>query len=354
MLIESSIKITPVAQSRIHEIDMNNLPFGKIFSDHMMVANYKDGKWEQPQIVPYGKMQMMPSLSALNYGQSIFEGMKAFKTVTGDTVLFRPYDNYKRMNRSAYRLSMPEIPEHIFMDGLTELIRLDRQWVPSPSQGSLYIRPLYFATEECIGVKASDSYTFVIFTCPVGPFYKDPVNLLATKEFIRAAVGGTGAAKAAGNYAGSLMPDKLAKQRGYHNVMWLDASEHQFIEECGTMNIFFVIGDTIITPQLTGTILAGITRDSVIRLLKDNNYKVENRRITIYEIEEAYFSGNLTEVFGTGTAANIAPIGKIGFGGKDMILPPVSERKITNWLSQTLDDIKNGLANDPYHWTVRV
>ncbi|MEZ4825963.1 MAG: branched-chain amino acid aminotransferase [Bacteroidia bacterium] len=353
-ILESSIQIKKVKSSRISEVNMNKIPFGRIFSDHMLVARYDEGKWYSAEIVPYEKLAIAPSVSALHYGQAVFEGMKAFRGPLGDALLFRPEENFKRLNRSAHRLCMPEIPESIFMNGLKELVNLDQAWIPSVEQGSLYIRPLYFATDEYIGVKASQSYMLAIMTCPVGAYYNDPVNLLATTEYIRAAIGGTGAAKAAGNYAGSLWPDKIAKEHGYNNILWLDAKEHQYIEECGTMNIFFVIDDRVVTPRLTGTILQGVTRDSVLRVLRDNGYHVEERQISIYEIQAAYDSGSLKEAFGTGTAVTVMPVGKIGFNGRDMVLPPVEDRPVSNWLADTMADIRNGVIKDPYGWVVKV
>lgn len=346
----NGISITGVTNSRLSTIDMDNIPFGRIFSDHMLVADCIDGEWQAPEIVPYGALNFTPAMSALNYGQSIFEGMKAYKRPDGAPVFFRIMDNHKRMNLSATRMCMPQIPESIFINGIKTLIELDRQWLPSGDQGALYVRPLLFATDDYIGVKSSDNYKFVVFTCPVGAYYTTPVNLLATKEFVRASVGGTGAAKAAGNYAAAMMPDKMAKSKGYNNILWLDGKDHQYIEECGTMNVFFVIGDTVLTPRLTGTILQGITRNSVLRLLKDNGYKVEERPISIYEIEAAYNEGMLRDAFGTGTAASIAPINKIGFAGKDMQLPEVADRKVSTWLSDTLNGIKYGQITDPYGW----
>ncbi|MCL4137667.1 UNVERIFIED_CONTAM: hypothetical protein GTU68_032266 [Idotea baltica] len=333
---------------------MNNIPFGREFSDHMLVARYNDGKWQNPEVVPYGPIPFNPSMSALNYGQAVFEGMKAYKSPKGEILLFRPEDNFKRINQSAHRLCMPPIPHSVFMDGLKALLKLDHQWTPNADQGALYIRPLYFSTDEYIGVKASDSYIFTIFTCPVGSYYTEPVNLLATKDFVRAGIGGTGSAKAAGNYAGSLLPDKLAKAQGYHNVLWLDGREHQYIEECGTMNMFFVIDNKVVVPKLTGTILPGITRNSVIQLLKDKEYEVEERQVSIYELREAYREGRLQEAFGTGTAATIAHIAKIGFSGEDMILPPVEDRNVGNWLKTTLESIKLGLTEDSHNWTEKV
>ncbi len=352
--LESPIRIEKVEQSRLHSLKAGDIPFGRVFSDHMLVANFRNEKWEAPEIKPYGPLSLPPSTSTLNYGQSVFEGMKAHKGLKGETLLFRPQSNFHRLNRSAARLCMPEVPESIFMDGIKTLVDLDKAWIPNDEQGALYIRPLYFGIDEFIGVSASENYLFVIFTCPVGAYYSKPVNLLATKDFIRAAIGGTGSAKTCGNYAASLWPDRIAKAQGYDNVLWLDAKEHRYVEECGTMNVFFVIDDIVVTPPLSGTILPGITRDSVLRLLKDNEYKVEIRPISIYEIEEAYEAGVLQEAFGAGTAATISHIAKIGFSGRDMILPPIENRTVGNWLGTTLAKIKVSEADDPYGWIVRV
>lgn len=353
-ILEHPIQIHQTSQSRLPEVDMNNIPFGRIFSDHMLVARYANGKWQQPEIRPYGSLNLAPSISALNYGQSVFEGMKAFRQEDGQPVLFRPQDNHARINRSGQRLCMPEIPANVFMDGLKELIRLDHDWIPHKDQGSLYIRPLYFATDEFIGVKASESYMLTIFTCPVGPYYTEPVSLLASKDFVRAAIGGTGAAKAAGNYAGAMLPDKLAKSRGYNNVLWLDAKENRFVEECGTMNIFFVIDGKVITPALSGTILEGITRNSAIQVLRESGHEVEERPISIYEVQGAYHEGRLQEAFGAGTAATISHIAKIGFAGSDMILPDIADRKVGPWLGDKLERIKYGIDKDAHGWVVPV
>ena len=349
-IVSSSIKIRPVPVSRRSEIDMDQIPFGRTFSDHMLIARYENGAWQEPEIIPYGPLNFAPSISALNYGQSVFEGMKAHKSPSGDVLLFRPEENFKRMNYSAYRLAMPQIPEEIFMEGIRELVRLDQSWVPNADQGALYLRPLNFAVDEYIGVKASDSYIFTVFTSPVGPYYKEPVKLLVTKDYIRAATGGTGAAKAAGNYASALLPDKLAKQQGYHNVLWLDGRNQEYIEECGTMNIFFVVDDIIITPRLSGTILPGITRNSVIRILEDKGYNVQARPISIYELQQAYRENRLKEAFGTGTAATISHISTIGFAGEDWNLPAVEERRVGPWLSDQLVGLRTGIIEDSYGW----
>lgn len=350
----STIRIQPVHTSRLPQLDVNHIPFGRIFSDHMLVAHYRNGAWEAPEIMPYGPLPIAPSVSALNYGQAIFEGMKAYRAPGGGTLLFRPEKNLQRLNHSAARLSMPALPEALFLEGLSELVRLDQGWVPPADKGSLYIRPVMFASDEFIGVRASESYIFSIITCPVGPYYAEPVSLLATKDYIRAAIGGTGSAKTAGNYAAAMLPDKLAKAQGYNNVLWLDAHEHKYVEECGTMNIFFIIDDVVVTPRLGGTILPGITRNSCIQLLRDNGYKVETRPISIYEIQEAYHEGRLKDTFGVGTAAVVTQVARIGFGGDDMVLPPVAERRTSNWLKQTLLHIQTGAAEDPYGWVVTV
>ena len=352
--LKTPYKIQRTPHSRISELDTDSIPFGRIFADHMLVCDYADGKWEEPVIVPYGKMLFSPSISALHYGQSIFEGMKAFKNSAGEPLLFRARDNYERMNRSAARLCMPEIPEDIFLGGLRELVSLDRDWIPNKEGYSLYLRPFYFATDEYVGIRPSETYKFIIFSCPVGAYYPEPVNLLISDEFVRASERGTGESKAAGNYAASLLGAKRAQEKGYHNVIWVDAKEYKYVEECGTMNIFFVIDGVAITPSLTGTILRGVTRHSVITLLRDKGIPVEERRITAEEIYEAHKAGKLNEAFGTGTAATIAHVNKIGFKGEDMQLPPISERKIGPWLLQTLSDLRTQKIEDPHGWVEKI
>jgi branched-chain amino acid aminotransferase len=351
----STMNIRRVENSRIGSVDMNNLPFGRVFSDHMFIARCHKGEWETPEIVPYGKLEMSPANASLNYGQSVFEGMKAFRGKDGRPVLFRPEDNWERMNFSATRMCMPHIPEAIFMEGLKALITLDEAWIPTEAKGSLYIRPIYFASDEVIGVHSSDSYTFAIITSPSGPYYSKPVRVLVEETYVRAANGGTGDAKAAGNYAAGMLPDKLAKEQGYQSLMWLDARQRKYIEECGTMNVFFVVEDnTVLTPSLSGSILHGITRDSVIQLLEHHGYRVEERRIAIQEIADLYYGGLLTDAFGTGTAATIAHIAEINYGGNAIMLPPVEERVLSNWLARTLSDIRAGRAVDTFGWTLRL
>ena len=345
-----SISIEKTTNSRLATLDLENIPFGKIFSDHMLVATYDQGSWQTAKIVPYGSLELAPSLSALHYGQSIFEGMKAYKSPTGKPLLFRPDANYQRLNQSAERLCMPPVTKEIFMDGLKQLIQLDADWIPQQDNSVLYIRPVYFAADESIGLKPSSRYQFIIITCPVGSYYSEPVRLMVTKKYVRACEGGTGAAKVAGNYAASLLADKEAKAQGYDNVIWLDAVHHQYIEECGTMNLAFVIDEKVVTPKLTGTILPGITRDSVMTLFRDMGITVEERLIKIDEIAEAYQQGRLKEAFGMGTAATIAQISTIHYQGEDMILPPISDRQYSTAVYQKLEQIKTAQCDDPYGW----
>ncbi len=348
------IKTLRSPSTRIHEVDFTNLPFGRIFSDHMLVADCKDGSWSEPQIVPFGTIPVLPCMTSLHYGQAIFEGMKAFKQPNGNAVLFRPEENYARMNHSAWRLCMPEVPHEIFVDGMKELVQLDNQWIPRTEGSALYIRPFMFATDEYVGIKPSDNYKFIIFSCPVGAYYPEPVALWVSRNFVRAVEGGTGEAKAAGNYAGGLIGQKRAKKRGYHSVLWLDAQSRKYVEECGTMNIFFVIDGVLITPELTGTILKGVTRDSILTLAKGLGIPAEVRRIKIKEIQAAWQQGRLQEAFGTGTAAVISHVVKIGYRKIVMELPPVEERKIGNALLAKLNDIRMGRVEDEHQWIVKV
>lgn len=348
------IAIKKVAKSRLHGLDLNNLPFGKHFADHMFVADYRDGQWVESSIVPYDKIPMSPASSMMHYGQAIFEGMKAYRNDNGEIQMFRPLDNFKRMNVSAVRMAMPEIPEEIFMEGLLQLVKLDKGWVPDGENSSLYIRPFFIGTDEYLGVKASDSYKFMIITAPVGQYYTHPVKVLVETNYIRAVEGGVGYVKASGNYGRSLYPTKLAQQKGYDQIIWTDARHHRYVEESGTMNLMFVIDDTLITPPTGDTILAGITRDSVLTLARDWGMKVEERRISLDEVIEAHGKGVLQEAFGTGTAATIAHISLIGFEGIDYELPPVEKRAFSPKVAKSLNDIRKGRAADPHNWMMKV
>jgi branched-chain amino acid aminotransferase len=351
---EFNINITKTNNSKIDQVDFDNIPFGQIYSDHMLVANFVDGKWDTPEIKPFENMSYSPAMSALHYGQSIFEGMKAFKTSEGAVQLFRPYENLERLNKSARRMSMEEIPEDIFIEGLKQLVALDKDWVPGQEGSSLYIRPLLFATDEYIGVKSSKNFTFLIITCPVGKYYAQPVKVLAADKFVRAIPGGVGDAKTAGNYAAAMLPATQANLEGYDQVLWMDGYEFKYTQEIGTMNFFVEIDGKIYTPKLNGAILEGITRDSVITLLKQNGYDVVEKDLSIEEIFDAATNGKLTDAFGSGTAASISHISAIGWDGKEVQLPAVANRKVSNWLYEQLEGIKTGKVEDANNWNTPV
>ena len=351
MLSEAlEIQVNRVGDSRVSEIDFDNIIFGRQFSDHMFETDYSDGEWGAHRIGPYQPIMLSPSCLALHYGQTIFEGLKAYKHPNGEVKVFRPLDNFRRLNRSAVRMCMPEIDPDLMLESLKQLLKLDSSWVPSKKGSSLYIRPFMFATDEYVGVKPSESYRTIIFTCPVGPYYATPLKVKIETDFTRAAEGGTGYAKAGGNYGSALYPAKLAQEQGYHQLIWTDAKEHNYIEESGTMNIMFQIGDTLVTPPAGPTILEGITRDSVLCLALDEGITVEERRITVDEIVDAYKAGELKDAFGIGTAATIAPIELIGHDGVDMMLPPMDERQYSSRIAARLDAIRYGEAEDVFGW----
>lgn len=349
------IEVQTAKQSRISELDVNNLPFGKAFADHMFIVDYKDDAWQQPRIVPFGNLTMSPATSALHYGQTIFEGMKAHKSDKGEVLLFRPLENHKRINISAARMCMPSVPEKIWMEGLVNLLRLDSEWVFQNEGCSLYIRPFMFAIDEFIGVRASKSYRFMIFCSPSGPYFKDPVKVLIETKYTRASEGGVGFTKAAANYGISLYPTKLAQDKGYHQIIWTDAKEHKYIDEAGMMNVMFVINNVLVTPDLsTNTILAGITRDSLMTIAKDWGMKVEERRISVQELMNAYQNNILQEAFGCGTAATVAHISTIGYKGKDYVLPPITDNSFSKKVANHLTDIRRGRVEDIHNWTYKV
>jgi len=352
---ELSIKVEKVKQTRLNEVDFNALKFGREFSDHMLIAEYDNGVWSQPSIQPYGKLAFAPSSSVFHYGQAIFEGMKAYRSVDDEVLLFRPQENFKRLNRSAIRMSMAEVPEEIFMDGIKQLINLDIDWVPKAEGQALYVRPFLIADDEFIGVKASNRYKFMVITSPTAGYYSGAVSVKVEEHYARACEGGIGAAKAAANYAASLLPAQKAKAEGYDQLIWTDSKTHNFIEESGTMNIMFVIGDTLLTPSLeTKTILPGITRDSLLNLARDWGMKVEERQVSVEEIIEAHQTGSLKEAFGAGTAATIAPISRIGYGGKDYQLSDYNSWEFANKAKSVLEGIKRGRIEDTFGWTVKV
>ncbi|WP_313269154.1 branched-chain amino acid aminotransferase [Sphingobacterium sp.] len=348
-----SIRVEPTQNSRLSQVDFDNLKFGKILSDHMLVANYDDGEWKDVSIVPYGDISISPSMSALHYGQAIFEGIKAYKFADGTVSIFRPDRNWERFNKSAARLQMPEVPEEIFMDGLSKLLDIDRNWIPAKEGSSLYIRPFMFATEAALGVHPSKSYKFIIITGPVGAYYSKAISLKVETYYTRAAEGGVGFSKNAGNYALSLYPTQLANDEGYDQIMWTDASEHKYIEEAGTANLIFRIGDTIITPH-GDTILHGVTRRTIMELAEKWGYKAEQRKVSIQELIDGIQAGTVTEAFAAGTAATITDISRIGFEGQDYHLPPVEGREFSNRVLNYLNDLRYGKVEDPFGWNYLV
>jgi len=350
-----TVKVTRTSHSRIEEVDWENLPFGKIFSDHMLVMDYRDGEWQQPEIIPFANLSLHPATSAIHYGQSIFEGMKANKTESGDVLIFRPDMNAKRFKESCERMCMPVIPEDMFVELVRKTVETDCDWIPSKEGYSLYVRPFLFATDEFIGIKPSETYKFVIFTCPVGAYYSEPVNVKIEEYYTRAAAGGVGRAKTAGNYGASLYPAKQGQLKGFHQLVWTDAKEHKYIEESGTMNIVFVINGTLISPsEEADTILRGVTKRSVLDLAKSWGIPVEERKVSVQEIVDAVKNGILEDAFGAGTAATIAPIAKIGYRDEILELPPVEGRTISNKIKNYLDDLKAGKIEDTFGWCIKV
>lgn len=347
------IKISPCDHSRVDTIDFHDIPFGRILSDHMFTADYIDGEWTNCEIKPVSPFILNPANMALHYGQSIFEGMKASMSKDGTPLLLRPELHARRMNKSAMRMCMPEIPEELFLEAIHKLVALDRAWVPPMRGSSLYIRPIMFATDQHIGVRASETYKFAIITLPVGPYYERSVSLITETTYVRAANGGVGEAKCAGNYAASLYPAKLAREKGYDQVLWLDAKEFKYVQEVGTMNIFFVIGDKVVTPATLGTILKGVTRMCIMEIFRDQGIEVEERRISIDEVVDAYRNGMLKEVFGTGTAALVANVDKIAHKDFVMELSP-EDWSLSLMAKEEINGLRDGSVVDTRDWIVPV
>ena len=350
MIAAADFNITRVERSKLNDINLENIPFGKFMTDHMLEVDFEDGEWKTPEIKPYQPLLLDPSVAAIHYGQAIFEGVKAYKNPAGEAIIFRPRDNYRRFNISAERMQMPTVPEHIFMEGMRQLIQLDSNWIPNKEDHSLYIRPFMFATDEAIGVKPSEKYKFMIILSPTGPYYATPMRIYVEETYVRAVPGGIGFAKAAGNYGASMYPTAQAKLKGYDQVLWTDAFEHKYVQECGTMNVVFVIGNTAITPDLSsGTILDGVTRNSVLVLLKQLGLTVEERPLNIDEVIEAHKAGTLKEVFGTGTAATISMIKELRY--KDYVMTfDVENWKIAPEVKSLLNGIRYGKTDDTYGW----
>jgi len=350
-----NFKIEKVQTSKLPSIDYENLQFGKQFSDHMFTADYKNGAWQNFKIEPFAPITVSPSCAALHYGQAIFEGMKAYRNEQGEISLFRPLANQRRMNKSAVRMCMPEIPKDLFIEAITQLIKIDADWVPTKEDCSLYIRPFLFASEELLGVRPANEYKFIVFTSPVGGYYSEPVDVKIETEYARACEGGVGFAKAAGNYAAALYPAKLGQEQGFRQLIWTDAKNHEYIEESGTMNIMFHIGDTLITPNLDyKTTLDGVTRNSVLTLLKELGVNIEIRRVSVAEVVAAAKNGTLKDAFGTGTAATIAQVATITYQNERFELPPIKERTLSNKVGTILQDIKRGKIEDTHQWIYKI
>jgi branched-chain amino acid aminotransferase len=345
-----TIKTTKTAHSRLAETDKTDLPFGKYFTDHMFVADYIDGEWTNFEIVPYGPIPMSPAISALHYGQTIFEGMKAYKQADGSVSVFRADKNLARLNKSAERMSMATLPEEIFMQGLAALIDIDRAWVPDIENYSLYIRPTMFATDPFLGVRPSNTYKFMILMSPSAPYYSKPLKVKIETKYTRSVDGGVGAAKTGGNYSMAMLPTTKALEEGFDQLIWTDAKEHRYVEESGAANLMFVVDGKILTPEVRETILDGITRDTIIQLAKSLGYEVEERRVEIKEVLEYAESGRLTEAFAVGTAATVTQIYEMNYEGKAYPLTDPATRTISTGIAKKLNEIRYGVAADEFGW----
>ncbi len=337
--------------------DFKNLGFGKYFAEYMFEMDYSGNSWKNPQIKPYDKICIEPSTMVLHYGQSVFEGLKAYLSDNDEVLLFRPDKNIKRLNKSSKRLCIPEIDEQFALKAIIEFVKANKDWVPREMGSSLYIRPFIFAMDASVGVSAAKSYKFMIIGSPVSAYYPEgfnPVKIFVEQKYVRAVRGGIGEAKTAGNYAASIKAQTEAKLRGFSQVLWLDGVEQKYIEEVGTMNVFFRIDDQIVTPELNGSILEGITRDSIIHLLKRDGFKVTERKISINEVFEAHSKGQLKEVFGTGTAAIISPVGEMSFNENDFMINGGKVGNIALNLFETLTGIQQGKIKDEFGWTVKI
>jgi len=348
------INITKAETSKLNELSLENVPFGKYFTDHMLEAEYANGEWTNIEIKPYQPLLLEPSLAALHYGQAIFEGIKAYKDSSDNAYIFRPYDNFRRFNTSAERMCMPQVPEEIFIEGMRQLIELDKNWIPARDNHSLYIRPVMFSTDTVLGVKPSDTYKFLIILSPTGPYYAAPMKIFVEEKYTRAAPGGVGFSKNAGNYGGSMMAAQEAKKLGYDQVLWTDAFGHKWLQEVGMMNVFFVINNIVVTPSLEeGTILQGVTRDSIITLLKEAGIPVEERKISIDELIAAHKAGTFTESFGAGTAATVALIKELRYRDEIMNFAPEAA-VVAPRVREQLNNIRYGVIADTHNWMFKI
>jgi branched-chain amino acid aminotransferase len=357
-MMEIKIIQAPPEKRKAKPADESKLGFGKIFSDHFFTMIYHtDRGWHDPQVEPYRPLQLDPTAMCLHYAQEIFEGMKAYRGKGGAIFLFRPLDNIRRMNVSAERLCMPKVDEGLFMEALTKLILVDKEWIPHGSGTSLYIRPTMIATEPALGVHPAREYLFFIIVGPVGAYYPEgfgPTRIFVTEDYCRSVPGGTGYCKAGGNYAASLYASEIANKMGYTQVLWLDAIERKYVEEVGTSNMFFMIGDELITAPLTGTILPGVTRDSVIQLAKSWGVKVAERRLSMDEVMNAGANGTLREAFASGTAAIVSPVGQICYRGKEYRIADGKTGNLTERLYNEILQIQYGQKDDPFGWRIKI
>jgi branched-chain amino acid aminotransferase len=352
-IMTETISITRSKHSKIDEVDFKNLSFGSVFTDHMFICDYKDGAWQTPEIVPYGPMEMDPASKVFHYGQAVFEGMKAYKDENDKIWMFRPDQNFERINISSERLAMPAFPKDYFFEGISELLKLEKDWIKTGIENSLYLRPFVIATENGVSASPSNSYRFMIICAPAQAYYAGEVRVLFADKYSRSADGGVGFAKAAGNYAAQFYPTELAKQKGYQQVVWTDAKTHEYLEEAGTMNVFFRVGDTLITAPISDRILDGVTRKSIIELAESKGISVEVRAVKVQEIVEAARKGELKEIFGAGTAATINPIVGFGYKEEDFELPKLDKSYATQ-LKNELQKIQANLADDPFNWRYEV
>ena len=350
----STIPVTKTTHSNLVNFNMNEIAFGKHFTDHMLEADYVDGEWKNASIQPFSPISLDPSSAVLHYGQTIFEGIKAFKNDQGESVIFRPDQNFIRFNVSAARMQMPAVPEWLFMEGMKQLIEVEKGWIPTQADSSLYIRPFMIATDPFLGVRPSLSYKFMIILGPSGPYFSAPMKILIEQKYTRATPGGVGFAKNGGNYAASLHPVELAKQKGFDQVLWTDANEHKYVEEVGVMNVMFVIDGKVITPSLErGTVLKGVTRDSAIILLREMGYEVEERNLSVDEIVDAHKKGLFQEIFGVGTAAVVSMIKQLAHGEYLMEFDP-ENMPIAKSLKQALHELRMGRKADNHGWMVKI
>lgn len=355
--MKQEIKVTKTTNPKAKP-DPNTLRFGDVFTDHMFIMDYKDGQgWHDPRIVPYGPLELDPAAAVFHYAQEMFEGLKTYITKDGDVQLFRPDMNAKRTNKTNNRLCIPEIDEDFYVEAVKAIVSVDKDWVPNKKDTSLYIRPFIIASEAFLGVRPSKEYIFIIILSPVGPYYPEglkPTKIYVEDKYVRSVNGGTGEAKIGGNYACGLKSQVEAAEKGFSQVLWLDGNERKYIEEIGTSNAFFIIDGEVVTPPLTGTILAGITRDSVIQLLKDWGVPVREERITIMDIKKAYDEGRLDEVFASGTAAVISPVGELKWKEHDMIINNNEIGEISQRIYDTVTGIQNGTMEDTHNWVVKL